>query len=221
MNTFTPYYHYDPAAGGGTHTRRWELRERDHRADDQATQRERRRKHLVVVYDERFTLSHEVAAILDDLPARIMADSNPPRWADRVHESVVPMREALAAIAMFTGAPAPEFTMITPESVTSGSWAVALVDAARTLDEPLSAALASGKRINGLPLADRLVSRLRELDQAARNLAAGLRAAEPPATYAGPSAERVARDRMSRRHADELAALRAKHRAERQALRHG
>ncbi|MFC9965300.1 hypothetical protein ACFVH4_13770 [Nocardia ignorata] len=202
---------------------RFAVREHDHRADDQTTKRERRRKHLSVVYDEQFVLSHEVAAILDTLPAQVMA--NPlPRCIEAAAYVGDAMQTILTTIASKVAlAPAPEFAELTPDALTSGTWAVALVNAAQTVDGPLAKALAGGGKVNGQPRDEALLGLLRELDQAARNLAAGLRNATRPVpdTYAGPSAERVARDQMARRHADELAALRARHRAERQALRHG
>ncbi|WP_148310702.1 hypothetical protein [Nocardia brasiliensis] len=208
----------------GKHSRtRWAIREHDHRADDQATKRDRRRKHLTTEYDERFVLSHEVAAILDNLPARIIADPTPPRVRAAVYASESAMREALTEIAKkLARVPVPEFAELTPSTVTSGSWAVALVDIARTLDGPLGKALARGGTVaNGEPFRDRLLALLRDMDQAARHLAAALELVAVTDAVPAPTPERVAVSALRQRHADELAALRTRHRAELQALRHG
>lgn len=191
------------------------LREHDHSADDQTTQRERRRKHLVVEYDERFTLSHEVAAILGDLPAKIMTDHRPTRWFTHVRQTVAPMMEALAAIANAVRRPATVSVELTAESITSGSWAVTLVDIARELDAPLSAVLAQGRYADALP------TRLRDIDRAVATLAADVDRVQRAASDAvsAPTPERLAVDAMRARHAAERHALADKHRAELQALR--
>ncbi|MGW5920785.1 hypothetical protein ACWFPY_17510 [Nocardia fluminea] len=199
------------------------VRDRDHRADDQNTKRDRRRKNLATEYDEQFVLSTEVAAILSDLPARVMADPTPTRVRAAVYATENGMREALTEIARkLARVPVPEFADMSASAVTSGSWAVALVDAARTLDGPLATALARGGTVaNGEPYRDHLLARVREMDQAATNLAAALELAAVTDAVPASNTEGVAVNALRARQAAERNALADKHRAERQALRHG
>ncbi|WP_194825687.1 hypothetical protein [Nocardia sp. XZ_19_231] len=199
------------------------VREHDHRADDQSTKRDRRRKNLATEYDEQFVLSTEVAAILSNLPARVMADPTQTRVRATVYTTENGMREALTEIAQkLARVPAPEFAEMSASAVTSGSWGVALIDAARTLDGPLATALARGGTVaNGEPYREYLLARVRAMDQAATNLAAALELAAVTDAVPAPTSERVAVNALRARHAAERHALADKHRAELQGLRHG
>ncbi|MEV0543800.1 hypothetical protein [Nocardia salmonicida] len=195
----------------------------DHSADSQDAQRERRRKNLTVVLDDRFVLSAEVSAVLSDLPSQIAAMPSPARWAVPVRDLCEDVHEALSAVAKIAGADAPAWTEPGAESLADGSWVVRLADAARALDAPLRTALERGKTTaNGEPVRARLLTLVRDIDRAEINLSTALRAARLSDVAApAPSSARIARDRMVRRHHDEVAALKALHRAELQGLMRG
>lgn len=190
--------------------------------DSQDVQRDRRRKHLATAYDRSFVLSAELAAVLGELAVQITADPRPSRWTGRLREMGGAMHEAMAAIAALANVPAPVWPEFAPASVADGSWVETVVDVARPLDQPLQAALARGGTMaNGEPLRDRLMTLLRDLDQAQRNVIGALRAARTTDELQPPSAERIAVDQLRARHRAELAALQARHRVELRALRHG
>ncbi|MGV9635752.1 hypothetical protein ACWDO0_16335 [Nocardia rhamnosiphila] len=202
-------------AGFPIRRRAVDIRPHDHSADSLETQRDRRRRGLTVVYDERLSLSAEVAAALSGIPAQITADPSPARWAGRVRDAGHAIAETLAAVAREIHRSAPDVPESGPDSVLSGAWAVALVDAARTLDEALSGELARPNRVvAGDPIGVWLVDRLRDIDREARALRTALTAAHTTDRPEPPSDEGRAFNALRDRHSAELAELRERHRAE-------
>jgi hypothetical protein len=197
---------------------------RDHSADSVETQRERRRKGLSVVLDERLSLEAELDAALGDLPARISADRRASRWVAPVGEAVASIATALREIARAVHTSAPEWpALLSAGEVADGTWTAALTEAARGLDGPVRAALGSSGR-PGLPgrraagtedtLSDAVLAQLREIDRAVRTLDSYVRrvqASEAPTT---PPLSQAAVQAL-----DPMAELRRRHSAEQRELR--
>ncbi|WP_280332885.1 hypothetical protein [Nocardia wallacei] len=197
---------------------------RDHRADSLEVQRDRRRAHLTVELDERFTLSAEVAAIFGDVAARLSAVPDPARWVGRLDrvlraDAVAQQQDwqaantALKAIARIVHMPAPEVPTVGAEAIADGSWLAALVDACRPLDEPLSVHLVretqyreqtrTARKIEPEP--SPILDHLRTLDRAAKELDRELSRLSAPAAPAAV--------------VDPMNVLRAKHSRELEELR--
>lgn len=196
----------------------------NHRADSLEVQRNRRRAHLAVELDERFTLSAEVAAIFGDVAARLSAVPDPGRWVGRLDrvlraDAVAQQQDwqaantALKAISKLVHMPAPEVPRFEAEAIVSGSWLAALVEGCRPLDEPLSAHLVretqhreqtrDARKIEPEP--SPILDHLRILDRAAAELGREL------ARLSAPAAPAVVVDPMNM--------LRAKHSRELEELR--
>ncbi|CCF61164.1 hypothetical protein [Nocardia cyriacigeorgica] len=192
-----------------------DIRPHDHSADSVETQRERRRTGLSVHYDERLSLSTELADTLSGIHAQINADTIPRRWTGRVRETSVAITETLADIAAAVHRPAPAVPEPDLDATLSGAWAVALVNAAGTLDEALSGELRRpGRVVAGEPIGLWITERLRDIDREVRAVRIGLRAAATTDTPAPRSAEGNAWAALKRRHAAEVRELRDRHRAE-------
>lgn len=187
----------------------------DHRADSVETQRERRHNGLTVVYDERLSLSAEVAAALSGIPTQITADAIPARWAGRVREATVAIIETLADIAKAVHRTAPNVPDLSLDDVLGGRWAVALVESARTLDDALCAELRRPDRaVAGEAIGLWLTDQLRRIDAEARALRKALEAAATTDTPAPASTEAREWQALKARHAAELRELRTRQRAE-------
>lgn len=213
--------------------RRWDVQPHDHRADSPEVQRERRRKRLAVILDERLSLSAELVDALGDLPGRISADRNPARWTARVGEAFAPIAEALTQIARAVHAPALALPFIAdgsgarrvvldPETVVDGSWAMTLAAAALTLDDRLADALGiPGRAVNGDTLSDFVLERLREIDRAAKGLRTHVdrvQSHESPESDTPPPPPVDPWELLRRKHAAEIDALNQRHTAELQAV---
>lgn len=186
----------------------------DHRADSLEAQRERRRKRLTVVYDERLRLSAEVSEAVGGASAAIATDRRPQRWTVATGEAFAEIAAALTGIAGAVRAPSPHW----PATLAAGSladrgWARMLTEAARGLDDAVRAALAPGAP-GAANASEFIVERLRTIDNAGRSLGSHveqIQAAEGPKAPA-PTPEAVAA-------ADPMNALRAKHSREQEELR--
>ncbi|MBF6070140.1 hypothetical protein [Nocardia farcinica] len=203
---------------------------RDHRADSPDLQRDRRRKGLAVVLDERFTLSEEVAVIFGPVAARLSAVPEPGRWAgrlDRVLRADAVARQedwtaanvALRDIARLVRMPIAEVPRFDPQSLADGSWVAVLVDACRPLDVPVSEYLGregmrrEQSRARGVePEPSPVLDHLRVLDRAAlaldRELSRLTASSVPAAVGVDPM------DALRRKHSREQEELRARQAAE-------
>ncbi|WP_280508830.1 hypothetical protein [Nocardia cyriacigeorgica] len=160
------------------------------------------------------------AGVVGYLPARIIPPPPRARWTAPVADAVTPITRALAEIARALRAPAPALPdRLSAESVADGSWAVAVLDAARALDERLSDELGRPNRaVNGEPIGAWVASPLKAIDGAVKALDAYVRRvqdAERGERPEPPSAEGRAWRELKDRHAAELAEMKARHDAER------
>ncbi|MEU2173684.1 hypothetical protein ABZ552_05605 [Nocardia sp. NPDC019219] len=194
--------------------RRYDQRPRDHRADSLEVQRERRRKRLNVVYDERLRLSAEVVEAVSGASAAIASDRRPGRWTAPTGDAFAEISAALTEIARAVRAPVPHWpATLSAGAVVDGEWARMLTEAARGLDDPVSAALAPSAP-GAANTSEFIVERLRTIDNAGRSLGAHVgqiqagEGSKPPA----PTQAAVAA-------ADPMNALRARHSREQQELR--
>ncbi|WP_305779503.1 hypothetical protein [Nocardia nova] len=199
--------------------RTYDQQEHDHRADSQEVQRHRRRQHLTVVYDERFSLSDELAAVLSDVPDRIDTDPRPGRWTVAVGAAFSSIAQALTDIATAIKAPVPAWSdRLTAESVADGTWPDMLMEVAHALEERLRVELGRPYRAaGGEPIGEWLANPLRDMDRAAKTLDSYVRrvhSAESPDAPEPPSAYALAVGELRARHFQELRALRDRHRAE-------
>lgn len=225
----TPEQYVAARAASAPRHRRAGIGLRDHSADDQTTQRDRRRRGLVVEYGPAFVLSDELAAVLGEPARRIAADPRPARWVARIARAVAPtgaddtvstsVADAVAAIARAVGSAVPALPEPTAETAADGSWSAGVALACRTLDEPLSAALRRGVVVAGEPLRDHLAERLRDIDRATRALSGALDRTATTDRPARVPTQRVAVERLRARQRAEVAEMAARHRAELAQLR--
>ncbi|MBF6460290.1 hypothetical protein IU433_14710 [Nocardia puris] len=203
----------------------------DHSAYDAATARERRRKGLPVVLDERFTLSAEVAAIFGDVAARLSALPEPGRWTGRLDRVLRTYPDplgldrpeaadtALKAIARLARMPIAEVPLFGPESIADESWLAVLVDVCRPLDGPLSDHLGrevmrrEQSRARGVePEPSPVLAHLRVLDRAAAELDRELSRLTASSVPAAVGVDPM--DALRRKHSAELEELRERQAAE-------
>ncbi|WP_280476056.1 hypothetical protein [Nocardia asiatica] len=188
--------------------------EHDHRADSIETQRQRRRTHLSVVYDERLRLSAEVVEAVSGAASSIASDRRPARWTIDTGDAFGTIAKAITEIAGKVRAPAPRWpATLSAGAVVDQGWARMLTEAARDLDDRVSAALAPSAP-GAANTSEFIVERLRTIDNAGRSLGAyvgQIQAAEAPMPPAPTQAAVAA--------ADPMEALRRRHSREREELR--
>ncbi|MFG3617478.1 hypothetical protein [Nocardia sp. NPDC047654] len=197
--------------------------ERDHRADSLEVQRDRRRKRLTVVYDERLRLSAEVVEAVSGASAAIASDRRPTRWTTAIGDAFAEIAAALTEIAGAVRTPAPHWpATLSAGAVADGGWASMLTEAAQGMDDRVSAALAPSAP-GAANTSEFIVERLRTIDNAGRSLGAyvgQIQAAEGPKPPAPTQAAVAAADPMEalrRRHSREREELRERQSAEWQA----
>ncbi|WP_280293454.1 hypothetical protein [Nocardia abscessus] len=192
----------------------------DHRADSVEVQRDRRRKRLAVVYDERLRLSAEVVEAVSGASAAIASDRRPGRWTAPTGDAFAEISAALTEIAGAVRAAAPHWpATLSAGAVADGGWARMLTEAARGLDDVVSAALAPSAA-GAANASEFIVERLRTIDNAGRSLGAHvgqIQAAEgprPPVLTQAAVAALDPMDALRRRHAAEAKELRERQAAE-------
>jgi len=207
--------------------RNWTFAERDDSAYSPEVARERRRKHLRVVYGAEFRLSAEVSAVLGEVAAALSGDSDPARWTTRVGNAVqcdpadrfadrpAAVSDVLESLAKALHQPVPALPEITREAVESGEWVAAVADAVAPLDGPLAADLGrrTGER-GGEPIGEWLASELRELDRVAKGLISAIGRTNLTDTTPPPTADRLTVEALRARHAAEQKALHDRQAAE-------
>lgn len=213
----------DPATGlrlPKPKTRWGHAQPHDHRADSVEVQRDRRRKRLAVVYDERLRLSAEVVEAVSGASAAIVSDRRPSRWIVATGEAFAEISAALTEIAGKVRAPAPHWpATLSAGAVVDQGWARMLTEAARDLDDRVSAALAPSAP-GAANTSEFIVERLRTIDNAGRSLGAyvgQIQTAEGPKPPVLTQADVAAADPMDalrRRHSAEQEELRARQAAE-------